>query len=78
MGGGSNIILNGVSPNQVLFYFPGTQSINTNGNSDTAGIFLAPTGSFTISGGVHDTEFISGAKLTFQSAPKVNQIPPCT
>ncbi len=77
LGGGSKIVLNGVSPNNVLWYFPGSGPINTNGNSDTQGIFLGLTVSVTISGGVHNSEFISGANMTFQSGPHIASITPC-
>jgi hypothetical protein len=78
LDGGASIILNGVSPNNVLFNFPGTgQQIQTSGNAHTAGIFLAPYESIQINGGVHNSLFISGQNLSFQSNPVVNQVPAC-
>ncbi len=78
LDGGANIILNGVSPNTVLFNFPGTgQQVQTSGKANTAGIFLAPNEAIQINGGVHNSLFISGGALSFQSNPIVNQIPPC-
>jgi len=78
LDGGANIVLNGVSPNQVLFYFPGSgDQIQTSGNADTEGIFLAPSRTIQINGGVHSSEFISGGPISFQSNPVVNSLPAC-
>jgi hypothetical protein len=78
LSGGSNIVLSGVLPKQVLFYFPGSSGSDmvTTGNSDTAGAFLAPAGGIVISGGVHTSTFISGTTLTLQSGPNVTQACP--
>jgi hypothetical protein len=78
LSGGSQIILSGVSPSKVLFNFPGAgQQVQTSGNANTAGIFLAPIRQMQINGGVHNSEFISGGQLSFQSNPKVTG-PPCS
>jgi hypothetical protein len=73
LDGGSNIVLSGVMPSQFLFYFPGSASweVQTSGNANTAGTFLAPYGGIQINGGVHNAEFISGMRLSFQSNPNV-------
>jgi hypothetical protein len=75
LDGGSNIVLSGVMPSQVLFYFPTSMSwsLQTSGNANTAGVFLAPYGGIQINGGVHNDVFISGTNLSFQSNPIVNQ-----
>ena len=74
LGGGSSIVLNGINASQVVFNLIGTGlEVTTNGNSDTNGIFLAANGGITISGGVHDSEFIAGGALTFQSGPNITQ-----
>jgi hypothetical protein len=78
LSGGSQIILSGVSPTQVLFNFPGTgNQVQTSGNANTAGIFLAPSRQMQINGGTHNSEFISGGQLSFQSNPRVIA-PPCS
>ena len=78
LSGGSNIVLNGVAANDVLWYFPGTgDQVQTSGKANTAGIFLAPQRQIQINGGTHVSEFISGGQLSFQSNPIVNAIPPC-
>jgi len=79
LSGNTNIVLSGVSPIQVLFNFPGTSGqLQTSGNSDTAGIFLAPLLPQTqINGGVHNSEFIAGGNFSFQSNPQVTA-PVCT
>jgi choice-of-anchor A domain-containing protein len=72
LDGGAKIILMGISPSQVLFNFPGSGGqVQTSGNANTAGIFLAPMKQMQINGGVHNSEFISGGQLSFQSNPKV-------
>ena len=76
LDGGANIVLQGVSPSNVLFNFPGSgDQIQTSGNAVTAGIFLAPNRVIQVSGGSHNSEFISGQSLSFQSDAAVNQ--PC-
>jgi len=77
LSGGADIVLSGVNPNQVLFYVPGSASniVQTSGNADTAGIFLAPNGGIQINGGVHDSEFIGGGPISFQSNPQVVPAP---
>ncbi len=79
LDGGSNILLSGVNPVQVLFNFPPGSSgqVQTSGKADTAGIFLAPTLQMQINGGYHNSEFISGGQLSFQSNPQVTA-PQCT
>lgn len=75
LGGGSSIVLNGISASQVVFNLIGSGlELNSNGNSDDNGVFLAATGSITISGGVHNADFIAGRALTFQSGPIINQV----
>ncbi len=77
MSGGSNIVLNGVSPNQVLWLLPANGAqVQTTGNSNTSGIFLVPNGNIQISGGVHVSEFIA-PQITLHSAPVVNAFPAC-
>jgi hypothetical protein len=77
LDGGASIILSGVSPSRVLFNFPGNGTqVQTSGNANTAGIFLAPFRQMQINGGVHNSEFIAGGQLSFQSNPKVIA-PPC-
>ena len=78
---GSNIILVGVMPTQVLFNFPGSGGQVQANNANTAGIFLAPSKPIQINGGVHDSEFISGAQLQLQgntqvTAPSCVFVPP--
>lgn len=76
LGGGSSIVLNGISANQVVFNLVGTGTqLNSNGNSLTNGVFLAASGDEVISGGVHDSDFISGGALTFQSGPHITEVP---
>jgi len=78
LDGGANIVLSGVSPNQVLFNFPGSgDQIQTSGKANTAGIFLAPQRTIQVNGGVHNSEFIAGGALSFQSNPVVYQVPAC-
>ena len=78
LSGGSNIVLNGVSPNQVIWYLPGNgNQVQTTGNSNTAGIFFVPSGQIQISGGVHVSEFIAGQGITLHSAPVVKAFPAC-
>ena len=51
LDGGANVILNGASPNNLLFNFPGTgQQVQTSGKANTAGIFLAPNEAIQING----------------------------
>ena len=76
LDGGANIVLQGVPASNVLFNFPGSgDQIQTSGNAQTAGIYLAPNRVIQINGGVHNSEFISGRTLSFQSNPTVTQ--PC-
>jgi choice-of-anchor A domain-containing protein len=76
LDGGANIVLQGVPASNALFNFPGSGSqMQTSGNAQTAGIFLAPNLPIQINGGVHNSEFISGQTLSFQSNPMVTQ--PC-
>ena len=66
LGGGSSIVLNGISASQVVFNLIGTGTqLSTTGESATSGVFLAADGAISISGGVHDSEFIAGDNLTF-------------
>jgi hypothetical protein len=77
LDGGANIVLNGVTPSQVLFYFSGSgYQIQTSGNANTAGVFLAPNLTIQINGGTHNSEFISEQTLSYQSNPQVNQACP--
>jgi hypothetical protein len=77
LDGGANIVLNGVTPSQVLFYFSGSgYQIQTSGNANTAGVFLAPNLPIQINGGTHNSEFISEQTLSYQSNPQVNQACP--
>jgi hypothetical protein len=41
------------------------------GNSQTEGDFSGTLPRYNINGGIHDSEFISGTKLSFQSNPIV-------
>jgi hypothetical protein len=77
LSGDTNILLSGgVTPDNVLFNFLGAGSqVQTSGKSDTVGIFLAPARVFNINGGFHQTEFISGISLSFQSNPVVVAVP---
>jgi hypothetical protein len=79
MDGGSSIVLLGVSPSRLLFNFPqgATGQVQTSGGANTAGIFLTPTLPMQISGGFHNSEFISGGQLSFQSNPTI-AAPRCT
>jgi len=76
---GSNIILSGVAPGRVLFNLPAGSSgqVQASGLARTSGIFLTPYLPIQIDGGVHNSEFISGGTLSFQSNPVVNA-PACT
>ena len=75
LSGNSDIVLTGgLTPNNVLFDFIGAGSqFQTSGQAKTAGIFLAEDRAININGGIHDSEFISGVSLSFQSNPTVNQ-----
>jgi hypothetical protein len=75
LSGNTNIVLTGgLTANNVLWDFIGAGSqVQTSGQSHTAGIFLAPLRDININGGVHDSEFISGTRLSFQSNPVVTQ-----
>lgn len=77
LSGGSDIELSGgLQASQVLFNFLGTGSqVQTSGNADTAGIFLAPDRVININGGTHIGEFISGETLSFQSNPTLQPVP---
>ena len=77
LSGDTNIVLmGGVTPNHVLWDVEGSSGqVQTSGNSDTAGIFIAPNEPIQINGGTHNSEFISGKQLSFQSNPVINQVP---
>jgi hypothetical protein len=77
LSGDTNIVLQGgVTPNHVFWDIEGSGGqVQTSGNSNTAGIFIAPGEPIQINGGTHNSEFISGINLSFQSNPVVNQIP---
>ena len=77
LSGGADIVLSGVNRNQVLFYVPGSASniLQTSGNADTEGIFLVPNGGVQINGGIHDSEFIGGGPISFQSNPQIVPAP---
>jgi hypothetical protein len=77
LSGNTNIVLTGgLTANDVVWDFLGSGSqFQTSGQSDTAGIFLAPDRVININGGVHESEFISGETLSFQSNPVINPIP---
>jgi hypothetical protein len=76
----ANVVLSGISPDQVMFYFPGSGSqIQTNA-ANTAGIFLAPDRSISIMGGTHTSEFISGGSISIASCGSnttINTLPVC-
>jgi hypothetical protein len=73
-GPGSNIVLDGISPDQVLFNLIGSGTqLTTNKGSDTEGIFLAENGAIDIQGGTHDSDFIAGTGLTFESGVTITQ-----
>ena len=78
LSGDTNIVLSGgVTPNHVFWDIEGSGGqVQTSGNSNTAGIFLAPNEAIQINGGTHNSEFISGVNLSFQSNPVVNQVVP--
>jgi hypothetical protein len=78
LSGDTNIVLTGgVTPNHVFWDIEGTSGqVQTSGNSNTTGIFLAPGEPIQINGGTHNSEFISGVNLSFQSNPVVNQVVP--
>jgi len=76
---GSSIILQGVSPAQVLFNFLGNGSnvqiqSNNTGTSNSSGIFLDPEGQINIQGGTHNSLFISGNQIQISNNPTVNMI----
>lgn len=77
LSGNTNIVLTGgLTANDVIWDFLGSGSqFQTSGQSDTVGIFLAPQRVININGGVHESEFISGKSLSFQSNPVVNPVP---
>jgi hypothetical protein len=77
LSGNTNIVLTGgVTPNHVFWDIEGSGGqVQTSGGSNTSGIFLAPSEVIQINGGTHNSEFISGINLSFQSNPVVNQIP---
>jgi hypothetical protein len=79
LSGNTNIVLTGgLTANNVLWDFVGSGSqFQTSGQSETSGIFLALNRAININGGTHDSEFISGVSLSFQSNPQLNQ-PPAT
>ena len=74
--GNTKIVLTGgVTPNHVFWDIQGSGGqVQTSGNSYTDGIFLVPNEPIQINGGIHNSEFISGDQLSFQSNPVVNQI----
>jgi hypothetical protein len=74
--GNTRIVLTGgVTPNNVFWDIQGSGGqVQTSGNSYTDGIFLVPNEPIQINGGIHNSEFISGDLLSFQSNPVVNQI----
>lgn len=64
--------LQGISADQVLFNLIGTGAkVVTSGDSGTDGIFLAANGSIDIQGGTHDSDFIAGNSLTFESGVSI-------
>ncbi len=73
LSGNTNIVLNGgVTAGNVIWDFIGFGSqFQTSGQSQTAGIFLAPQRVININGGIHNSEFISGVSLSFQSNPVI-------
>ena len=77
----ANVVLNGVSANQVLFYFPGSgDQIQTN-NANLSGVFLAPGRNISIMGGTSTAEFISGGSINIASCGKntvINVLPACS
>ncbi len=78
---GANIVLKGISPDQVLFYFPGSGNQIQINNGNTAGIFLAPQRNISIMGGTHTSEFISGGSINLSSCSGntvVNALPVCS
>ena len=56
----------------------GEAASKSGGQSQTAGIFLAPERVININGGVHNSEFISGMSLSFQSNPVIVPEAPTT
>jgi len=80
LSGNTNIVLNGgLTAGNVIWDFIGSGSqFQTSGQSQTAGIFLAPERVININGGVHNSEFISGMSLSFQSNPVIVPEAPTT
>jgi len=80
LSGNTNIVLNGgLTAGNVIWDFIGSGSqFQTSGQSQTAGIFLAPQRVININGGVHNSEFISGVSLSFQSNPIIVPEAPTT
>ena len=77
LDGGANVVLSGLNPNQVVFNFLGGNGyqVQTSGKAETEGIFLAPNEAIQVNGGTHNSEFISGVNLSFQSNPVVTEPP---
>jgi len=79
LGDGSSITLSGVSPGQVLFNFPGGWWSGVQmQNANSAGIFLAPTSAIIVDGGTHNSEFISGVKLSVDCNQTTLTAPACS
>jgi hypothetical protein len=77
LSGNTDIVLTGgVTPNHVFWDFQGSGGqVQTSGDSDTTGIFIAPSEPIQINGGTHNSEFITGDQFSAQSNPVINQIP---
>jgi hypothetical protein len=75
----AKILLQGISPDQVLFYLPGTSQMSLVNNSSTQGTFLLQFGNVQISGGTHISEFIFGGHIKFVGNRNtvVYPLPPC-
>lgn len=70
----SSIQLVGISASQVVFNLLGSGTVvTTSGDSNTSGIFLAQNGAMDIKGGTHNSEFIAGGNLTFESGVNISQ-----
>ena len=74
-GGGQIVLTGGVTADNVLFNVMGSHGggLTFTGDSDTVGTFLAFDRAITVSGRVHDGEFLAGGRLTLQSGPHLER-----
>jgi hypothetical protein len=73
LSGNTDIVLTGgVTPSNVFWDIEGSSGqVQTSGQSDTVGIFIAPSEPIQINGGTHDSEFITGDQFSAQSNPVI-------